>query len=77
MMHRDGMYVVADCWDYAACGDTSARRVGLDIRTSVFGASRTDALRMSAERVGRLMSDYTWFVPGTQELVPGCWGYME
>ena len=75
MYHSYGMYVVMDCWDRTRCKD--AEGSGLVTSNYVFGATRADALASAAARVGQLMADYTWFAPGTDELVPGCWGYME
>ena len=77
MYHDHGMYVVMDCWDFSTCRDRNYRSMGLRTSNDRFGATRAEALREATRKVGQLMADFTWFVPGTEELVPGCWGYME
>ena len=75
--HEHGLYVVMDCWDHTTCRDRNLRAMGLRTSNDLFGVTRTEALREATRKVGQLMADFTWFVPGTEELVPGCWGYME
>lgn len=83
-VYASGSYFVCDCWDYTGCED---RRICPDLKSEITGVSisylsetpvgRIEAIRMASQRVTELLTDYTWFVPGTEELVPGCWGFME
>lgn len=83
-IYSQGHYYVCDVWDYTGCEDKrmcpNARAVQAGIDMAPLhdaGMSRTEAIRMASQRVTELLTDYTWFVPGTEELVPGCWGFME
>ena len=83
-IYSQGGYYVCDVWDYTGCEDkrmcpnAKAESFGIDlVAMNESSVSRTEAVRMAAQRVSELLENYTWFVPGTEELVPGCWGFME
>lgn len=76
-MYCHGVYAVLDFFDYTVCPNASSRKFGLYRESVKSEIGRTEAVMLASQRAGKLLADYTWFIPGTEELVPGCWGYME
>ncbi|GEM_PF-7099283 len=76
-MYCHGVYAVLDYFDYTVCPDARSRQYGLYSETVRSEIGRTEAVLLASQRAGELLANYTWFTPGTEELVPGCWGYME
>ena len=75
-MYED-TYSVMDITDYHKSKDRRARQNGMQRDTILSGSSRIEAVRFMNDRAVQLKLDYTWFIPGTEELVPGCWGYED
>jgi len=68
-------YSVMDISDFTKSKDRKARQYGMIRETILSGVSNVEAIRFMNDRAVQLKLDYTWFIPGTEELVPGCWGY--
>jgi hypothetical protein len=68
-------YSVMDIYDYHKCKDRRMRKLGMEKDNILSGVSNVEAIRFMNDRAVQLILDNTWFIPGTEELVPGCWGY--
>lgn len=66
-------YTVSDFWDYTRNPDRALRSQGLIDAPYLAGVTRGEAVQCATDRVGSLLSSYSWLIPGTDRLVPGCW----
>lgn len=72
--HHDRLYAVWNCVDWKDRLGRDFGKEGVELCNVTSRLSRSDAIAEEGRRYIDLMQRYTWFVPGTDRLVPGCRG---
>ena len=66
-------YGVWNCVDWKK-GNREYGRAGIELCNAITRLTRSEAIAEENRRFVDLMDRYTWLVPGTDRLVPGCRG---
>ena len=66
-------YAVWNCVDWKK-GNREMGKAGIELCNETARLTRSEAIAEEGRRYVDLMQRYTWLVPGTERLVPGCRG---
>ena len=72
--YHDRPYAVWNCVDWKGRLGSDYGKVGIELCNDTSNLSRSEAIAEEGCRYIDLMQRYTWLVPGTDRLVPGCRG---
>ena len=70
----DYSYVLWDVSDWSDHPTKENRSRGVELSRGSYRLSLVEAIGMANERRMDLLTSYTWLIPGTDKLVPGCLG---